>query len=90
MAVAAASFKMVKVAISLGLIRLNVLDAPDIPLPLKGTPSITISGSLLAFNEAPPRIRMVLPAPGEPPLLVIDTPATLPAINCSGVVMLPC
>ena len=47
------------------------------------------NGSLLAFREAPPRIRIVLPAPGAPPLEVICTPAALPAINCSGVEICP-
>ena len=96
MAAADASFKTVKVSISFGLIKLNGLATPDIEeLPLlsfafsKGIPSITIKGSLLAFKEAPPRIRITLPEPGAPPLEVIDTPATLPDINCSGVAMLP-
>src|SRR3712207_8294987 len=37
------------------------------------------SGSLLAFNDARPRTRIVLPAPGAPLLEVMVTPATLPA-----------
>ena len=74
---------------SFGLINANGFACPEIPPPSIGIPSITIKGSLLAFNEAPPLIRMVLPAPGAPLLLIIDTPATLPAINCSGVVIAP-
>ena len=89
MAAADASFKTVKVSISFGLIKLNGLETPEIFEFSKGIPSITIKGSLLAFKEAPPRIRITLPEPGAPPLEVIDTPATLPDINCSGVAMLP-
>ena len=49
---------------------------------------MTISGSLLALRDAPPRIRMVLPAPGEP-LDVICTPATLPTSSSLGVEIAP-
>src|SRR5437773_10152707 len=80
---------MLKDSISLGLINAKAFAAPAIPELSTGTPSITIKGSLLAFNEAPPRILIVLPEPGAPPLDVICTPATLPAINCSGVVTDP-
>ena len=83
MAVAAASFKIEKLAISSGLIPCKLTE-------LSGTPSITIRGSLLALKDAPPLIRIVLPEPGWPPLEVIETPATLPAINCSGEVIDPC
>ena len=74
---------------SFGLIILNGLATPEIPPLLKGIPSNTINGSLLALKEEPPRIRIVLPDPGAPPLEVIATPATLPMINCSGLVMAP-
>ncbi|MNI26821.1 hypothetical protein D3C73_805380 [compost metagenome] len=84
MAVALASFKIVNVSISFGLIKLNGLATPDTEPPANGIPSTTINGSLLAFNEAPVRIRIVLPAPGCPPLVVICTPGTLPIMSCSG------
>ena len=74
---------------SFGLIKASGFATPAIPLLLKGTLSITINGSLLALSEAPPLILMVLPAPGAPPFEVICTPATLPAINCSGLVNCP-
>src|SRR6478736_662415 len=96
MAVAEASFKMFIDSMSFGLIRLNGSGEPAIDgLPsmflfgANGTPSTTINGSLLALSEAPPRIRIVLPEPGAPPLDVIWTPATFPEISCSGVVMAP-
>src|SRR5436190_13218734 len=89
MAVADASFKILKDSISFGLINANALAAPAIPVLSTGTPSITINGSLLALSDAPPRMRIVLPEPGAPPLDDICTPATFPAINCSGVVMGP-
>ena len=63
---------------SLGLIRASAFAWPEMPRPSIGMPSTTISGSLLAFKDAPPLIRMVLPEPGAPLLLVICTPATLP------------
>src|SRR5690349_21106812 len=96
MAVDAASLRMVIDSISFGLIRLSGLDTPDTAVVpsgffvyAKGTPSITINGSLLALREAPPRMRMVLPLPGAPPFDMIETPGALPAINCSGVVIDP-
>ena len=89
MAVADASFKIVNVSISFGLIMLSGLATPEMPALLKGIPSNTIKGSLLALKDEPPRIRIVLPDPGAPPLEVIATPATLPVINCSGLVMAP-
>ncbi|MNR08939.1 hypothetical protein D3C85_1251180 [compost metagenome] len=64
MAVAFASFKTVKVSISFGFTNDSGLGAFPIEFPLKGTPSITTKGSLLALSDAPPRIRMVLPTPG--------------------------
>src|SRR5664280_116253 len=89
MAVADASFKTVKDAISFGLSNANGFATPAIPEFDIGIPSITIKGSLLAFKEEPPRILMVLPDPGAPSFEVMDTPATLPLINCSGVVIMP-
>ena len=75
---------------SLGLIRLKkLLLLPLIPPISRGTPSRTINGSLLAFKEAPPRIRMVLPAVGEPLLDMICTPAILPLMSCSGELIIP-
>ncbi|MNL14369.1 hypothetical protein D3C87_1353050 [compost metagenome] len=72
-------------SISLGLIKLKKLPLlPLIPPVSKGTPSSTIKGSLLALSDAPPRIRIVLPAEGEPLLDITCTPAVLPLINCSG------
>ena len=85
-----ASFKTVNDSMSLGLINESGLATPDIPLLLNGTLSITIKGSLLALSEAPPLILIVLPEPGAPPFEVICTPATLPAISCSGLVNCPC
>ena len=85
MAVEEASFNTVMLSISEGLIMLRkLLLLPEIPPCSNGTPSSTISGSLLAFREAPPRTRMVLPAEAEPLLDIICTPETLPLINCSG------
>src|SRR4030095_1262530 len=89
MAVADASFKTVIDTISFGLIVARALGTPAISEFDRGIPSITINGSLLAFNEAPPRILIVLPEPGAPSFGVIDTPATLPRINCSGVTIAP-
>src|SRR6478752_6748737 len=96
MAVADASFKIFIDSMSFGLIKLSGSGDPAIEgVPSRflfganGTPSTTINGSLLAFSEAPPRIRIVLPEPGAPPLDVICTPATFPAISCSGVVIDP-
>ena len=88
-AVAEASFKILNDSMSLELMKLKALPAPEMALVSSGTPSITIKGSLLALNEEPPRIRMVLPDPGWPPLEMIETPGTLPAIICSGVEIIP-
>ncbi len=74
---------------SFGLIKLNGLAVPEMPPLSTGTPSITINGELEALNEAPPRMRILTPVPGAPPPSVICTPATLPLINPSGVVMGP-
>ena len=77
-------------SISFGLMRLRKLPLPETEPPTSiGMPSMTINGSLEALSEAPPRIRMVLPADGEPPLLTICTPLTLPLISSSGELMTP-
>jgi len=49
-----------------------------------GTPSMTISGSLLALMEVPPRRRMFNPAPGSPLFEMIVRPATWPCNSWSG------
>ncbi len=82
-AVADASFNTLIDSISLGLMVLNKFPEPEMPLLSTGTPSTTISGSLLAFKEAPPRIRILLPPPALPPPLVTCKPATFPTNNCS-------
>ena len=84
MAVEAASFSTVIDSMSCGFIMLRKLSAPEMPPSSRGTPSTTISGSLLAFREAPPRTRIVLPDVAEPELDIICTPDTLPLISCSG------
>ena len=43
---------------SLGLIRLSGLAEPEMPALSTGTPSMTMRGSLLAFSEEPPRMRL--------------------------------
>ncbi len=60
-----------------------MLGAPDTAVFSMGTPSMTMSGSLLALSEAPPRIRIRPPAPGEPSG-VICTPAILPDEEVAG------
>src|SRR5574344_131591 len=90
MAVEDASLSTVMLSISAGFIKLRKLLAlPDMPPCSKGTPSRTISGSLLALREAPPRTRIVLPAVAEPLLLMICTPAIFPLISCSGELICP-
>ncbi len=88
-AVADASFKTLIDSMSLGLIVFRKFAEPDIPLLSTGTPSITINGSLLAFKEAPPRMRILLPPPADPPLVVTCKPATLPCNNCSEELICP-
>ena len=89
-AVEEASFNTVMLSMSLGLIILRkLLEFPEIPPCSNGTPSRTISGSLLAFNDAPPRIRIVLPAVAEPLFDIICTPEILPLISCSGLLTIP-
>ena len=88
-AVAEASLSTLIDSMSLGLMVFNRFAEPAMPLPSTGTPSITINGSLLAFNEAPPLILIRLPPPAEPPPLVTCNPATLPCNNCSDEAMFP-
>jgi len=76
--VADASLRTVNVSISSGLMEPIMFDAPSIVELSTGTPSITISGSLLADNDAPLLIRIVDPEPGAPELLTTFTPATFP------------
>jgi hypothetical protein len=76
------------VAISWGLSVLRMLGAPETAEFSMGTPSMTISGSLLALSEAPPRMRIRPPAPGEPSG-VICTPATLPTSRSLAVEIAP-
>ena len=83
MAVDEASFSTVMLSMSDGFIILMKLPLPVIPPFSKGTPSTTINGSLDAFRDAPPRIRMLLPADGEPPELIICTPETFPLMSRS-------
>ena len=56
----------------------NGLLEPSVPFVSIGTPSITINGSLVAFKEAPPRIRIVAPPSGWPPFDVTTTPGAAP------------
>src|SRR5690554_899325 len=89
MAVADASFSTVKVSISLGLTKAKKLLLPFRFLLSRGTPSTITKGSLEAFNDDPPRTRMVEPLPGAPPELVITTPALLPTKRSCGEVIAP-
>ncbi|MOA10477.1 hypothetical protein D3C78_1303660 [compost metagenome] len=57
-----------------------MLGEPPIGVLSTGTLSIMISGSLLAFKEAPPRIRIVDVLPGAPLIEVTVTPAIRPEI----------
>ena len=61
---------------------------PPIVLLSIGRPFITINGSLEAPSEAPPRMRIVEPDPGSPPVLIVR-PETRPLKRFSGVTMLP-
>ena len=65
-----------------------MLGAPETALFSMGTPSMTMSGSLLALSEAPPRMRIRPPAPGEPSG-VIYTPATFPTRRSLAVEIAP-
>ena len=89
MAVAEASFNTVKLSMSAGLTIDNGLDKPFTPLLSIAKPSITINGSFDAFNEEPPRIRIVAPAPGVPLAEVTFTPAILPCIMSCALVTKP-
>ena len=89
MAVAEASFSTVKVSMSLGLMVAKALGVPGAASLATGIPSITINGSLLAFNDAPPRMRILLPAPGCPSGDDTCSPGTLPCINSCGEVTAP-
>src|SRR5687767_8967888 len=89
MAVAEASFKTVKVSMSLGFKLANGFEMPDGPELSIGNPSITIRGSLLADNEDPPRIRIVEFAPGAPLFDVTETPANFPTTKSCGDVRTP-
>ena len=90
MAVEEASLSTVMLSMSFGLIRLRkLLPLPDMPPCSKGMPSRTMSGSLLALSEAPPRMRIVEPAVAEPLFDMICTPATLPLMSCSGLLTSP-
>ncbi len=75
---------------SFELIVLNGSDIPLTPVALSiGTPSTTISGSLLADIDEPPRIRMLEPDPGAPPDDTMLIPATFPASKSEGDVAKP-
>ena len=89
MAVAEASLRTFIDSMSAGLIELSALGAPGSVPPSMGTPSMTMSGSLEALSEAPPRMRIVEPEPGPPPPGTICTPAILPVMSWSGVEMAP-
>ena len=89
MAVAEASFSTVKLSMSSGLMEDSGSDMPEMPSLETGRPSMTMSGSLEALMEEPPRIRMVAPAPGIPEPAVTTTPALLPRRRSAGVVMTP-
>ena len=58
----------------------SLLERPFTPSLSIAIPSITIRGSLDAFSEEPPRIRIWAPLPGAPSLLVTLTPAIFPEI----------
>src|SRR5690606_42142909 len=78
MAVAEASLSTVNDSMSLGLMEASELALPPMVLLSIGNPSITMSGSLDALSDDPPRMRMVAPLPGAPLLVVTETPATFP------------
>ena len=90
MAVAAASFRIVILSISFGLIpamddcfisTMLLASSPrsGMSVPSKGIPSNTHNGSCVPFNEAVPRIRIRAGAPGAPEVVVTATPAICPA-----------
>ena len=89
MAVDDASLSTVTRSMSLGLMKFSGLRPDERPPPFSsGTPSITKRGSLLAFTEVPPRMRMLVPPPGSP-VVTTCTPATLPWMSCSGLTTRP-
>ena len=89
MAVAEASFNTVNDSISLGLIIAKTLLIPLAVLLSIAKPSTTMSGSLEALREAPPRIRICAPAPGVPPSVITSTPAILPTIISVALLVIP-
>ena len=89
MAVAEASFSTVNDSMSLGFTSASGLFIPFVALLSIGMPSMTISGLLEAFSEAPPRIRISAPSPGAPLAVVTFTPAILPWIMSWAVVTIP-
>lgn len=48
-----------------------------------------IKGSLEAFKDAPPLIRIVAPVPGAPPPALIETPAIRPFNKLSALTLTP-
>ena len=89
MAVAEASFRTVKLSMSLGLMEESASETPLMPVSERGRPSTTTRGLLLAFREEPPRILMVLAEPGAPSPIVTTTPADLPWSRSDGDVTIP-
>ena len=89
MAVAEASLRTVKLSMSSGLMEESGSDMPEMPSLDTGRPSMTMSGSLEALMEEPPRTRMVAPEPGIPEPEVTTTPALLPRRRSAGEVMTP-
>ena len=76
-------------AMSAGFRKFIGLRPEDTPPPTdSGTPSMTNSGSLLAFTEVPPRMRIEMPPPGSL-LSITCTPGTLAWISCSGLTTRP-
>src|SRR5690554_1870881 len=75
---------------SFELIVLNGSAIPLTPVALStGTPSITMSGSLLADMDERPRRRMLEEEPGAPPDDTTLRPATFPANRSEGDVAKP-
>ena len=72
----------------LGLIEDNIEVAPVPVLFSIGKPSITIKGSFLANNDAPPLILISEPEPGAPLVLMVR-PATRPFNKFSAVTLAP-
>src|SRR6476620_9207387 len=74
---------MVMLATSLGFTNDNGLETPAGVIVFSGIPSITINGLEFPAGEAPPLILIFGAASGDPPLVVILTPAALPVSNWS-------